>query len=645
MQILPNGKSQFIDQNGAPLVNGAVYFYAPGTTNPLPTYQDSAGTIANTNPIQLDSRGQAIIWGDGSYRQIVKDASGVTIWDQVVSASTSASALSGTGGSAMIGMADGSTLASTFLSGVNRVVDSIAALRTVNKTFFTRVFVSGYTTPHDGGGGSYQYDASDTSSADNGGTIIVANDGGRWKLATNGKVSICQFGADATGATSSVAAINRAMAAVKSLYAPAGTFLIDGLVGNASDTVGWQIEGAGQQQTVFNFSTTGSVIQMAGDGCAFKGIWLKPTVPNVSALLTIGSASASSPTQSAGTIVTGCRFGNSDSSKYALLGLGLYNVWYSEVQNNDFIGTGTSASSTNMNGIVGNYSVNNVVTGNSFTYCYIGIWWTNTASPADAHKCEGWNIANNVMAAINVGIQCDGGLLPKIQNNIIDICMNAPIIMAASTPVIQGNWIALQTGNSLGICYLNAGSSNAIVTGNYFLGNTSGNSPVTTLQLSNVNYVTISGNTFANGVQGIGCVGSCGWLNVTGNQFVGQTVRPVDLTNSSFAQYSQNQEVNIPGQALLSASTTRLQAVYKASVTQSIGAVANFTFTVTFPTGMFPSGTTPLCMVQVADGASNIQCWTQYTSTSATGTQVYVTVPSGTISPGSYRFNIIAYQL
>jgi hypothetical protein len=62
MQFLPNGKCQFIDQNGAPLVNGSVSFYAPGTTNPLPTYQDSAGTIQNTNPIQLDSRGQAIIW-------------------------------------------------------------------------------------------------------------------------------------------------------------------------------------------------------------------------------------------------------------------------------------------------------------------------------------------------------------------------------------------------------------------------------------------------------------------------------------------------------------------------------------------------------------------------------------------------------
>ncbi|MDR7006093.1 glycosyl hydrolase family 28-related protein [Paraburkholderia strydomiana] len=89
MQIIPNAKSQFIDQNGLPLASGTVGFYYPGTLNPKPTYQDAAGTIANTNPVTLDSRGQALIWGSGVYRQIVKDASGVTIWDQVTEDSNS----------------------------------------------------------------------------------------------------------------------------------------------------------------------------------------------------------------------------------------------------------------------------------------------------------------------------------------------------------------------------------------------------------------------------------------------------------------------------------------------------------------------------------------------------------------------------
>lgn len=81
MQLLPNAKSQFVDANGAPLANGTVGFYIPATLTAKTTWQDQAGTIPNANPVVLDSRGQALIWGTGTYRQILKDASGVTIWD------------------------------------------------------------------------------------------------------------------------------------------------------------------------------------------------------------------------------------------------------------------------------------------------------------------------------------------------------------------------------------------------------------------------------------------------------------------------------------------------------------------------------------------------------------------------------------
>ncbi|MBR8161966.1 hypothetical protein KDW98_12415 [Burkholderia vietnamiensis] len=83
--ILPNGKTQFVDQNGKPLVGGSVAFYAPGTTMKQDTWRDQAQTLVNTNPVVLDSRGQATIWGTGSYRQVVTDKFGVVIWDQVIS--------------------------------------------------------------------------------------------------------------------------------------------------------------------------------------------------------------------------------------------------------------------------------------------------------------------------------------------------------------------------------------------------------------------------------------------------------------------------------------------------------------------------------------------------------------------------------
>lgn len=81
--LLPNGKQQFIDINGNPLVNGTVEFYVQATLTPKDTWQNSGQTILNTNPVVLDSRGQAIIYGSGVYRQIVKDEDGNTIWDQL----------------------------------------------------------------------------------------------------------------------------------------------------------------------------------------------------------------------------------------------------------------------------------------------------------------------------------------------------------------------------------------------------------------------------------------------------------------------------------------------------------------------------------------------------------------------------------
>lgn len=81
--LLPNAKSQFFDGNGKPLAGGSVYFYIPNTSTKKDTYQDSAQTILNTNPITLDASGEAIIWGSGSYRQVVYDQYGNLVWDQI----------------------------------------------------------------------------------------------------------------------------------------------------------------------------------------------------------------------------------------------------------------------------------------------------------------------------------------------------------------------------------------------------------------------------------------------------------------------------------------------------------------------------------------------------------------------------------
>ena len=50
--------AQFFNNNGVPLSGGLIHTYLAGTTTPEATYTTSAGTIAHSNPIVLDSAGR-----------------------------------------------------------------------------------------------------------------------------------------------------------------------------------------------------------------------------------------------------------------------------------------------------------------------------------------------------------------------------------------------------------------------------------------------------------------------------------------------------------------------------------------------------------------------------------------------------------
>jgi hypothetical protein len=72
---------QFTTTAGAPLIGGKLYTYAAGTTTPLASYTDSTGATANTNPVILNTRGEAAIWLDpASYKFVLNDENDSLIW-------------------------------------------------------------------------------------------------------------------------------------------------------------------------------------------------------------------------------------------------------------------------------------------------------------------------------------------------------------------------------------------------------------------------------------------------------------------------------------------------------------------------------------------------------------------------------------
>lgn len=107
--LSPVPKLQFFTAGGVPLVGGKLYSYAAGTTTPLATYTSSSGATPNTNPVILNSRGEAEVWlGLSSYKLKLTDANDVEIWT-VDNITEPLGQLAGPNGSSLIGFIQAGT--------------------------------------------------------------------------------------------------------------------------------------------------------------------------------------------------------------------------------------------------------------------------------------------------------------------------------------------------------------------------------------------------------------------------------------------------------------------------------------------------------------------------------------------------------
>jgi hypothetical protein len=79
--LCPPIKFALLDSSGNPAAGYLVYTYAAGTSTPKDSYTTQAASVANTNPVVLDSRGEATIWLSGAYKIVVKTPGGSTVYE------------------------------------------------------------------------------------------------------------------------------------------------------------------------------------------------------------------------------------------------------------------------------------------------------------------------------------------------------------------------------------------------------------------------------------------------------------------------------------------------------------------------------------------------------------------------------------
>lgn len=174
----------------------------------------------------------------------------------------------------------------------------------------SRIQCYGRNSAFDHSYGIFFLDASDTTSEDNDGTILVDALGRRWKRSYAGPVDVRWFGVKADGTTDDTAAANKALGTLQYVRFPAGTIII-----SAPLIFGTQIvEGVG----TYPNGKYGTIIQCTGDHAAFehssvgyqpggeiKGFWI--------------NYQAGKPTSTTGRS-KGINFGTSDTSVDPLTG-------------------------------------------------------------------------------------------------------------------------------------------------------------------------------------------------------------------------------------------------------------------------------------------------------------------------------------
>jgi hypothetical protein len=197
--------AQIFDNNGVPLAGGKIFSYQAGTTTPQTTYTTSAGNVAHTNPIILDSAGRISSGGEiwltdaQNYKFVLKTSADVEIatYDNVNG--------NGSGIFAALAAANGATLVG--FTGFNTTVGTVASLAGNSGSDFIGFLQSGANA------------------------VAISAQNKMRQI-----INVKDFGAVGDGITNDATAINNAINYAitvpnsKLVFAP-GTYLVDSVLG------------------------------------------------------------------------------------------------------------------------------------------------------------------------------------------------------------------------------------------------------------------------------------------------------------------------------------------------------------------------------------------------------------------------------
>lgn len=209
--LMPEARQRYYNNDGTVAAGCYLYTYAAGTTTPKAAWTDSAGTIAHTNPIVLDAKGEAVIFWDGAYKVDLKTAAGTQVTGYPVDDYVS-------------------FLTNKEVQGFTNYANTITVLKATTTGLFDGKVtqVLGYHAVGDSGGGTFKWNASSTVADDGGMVIQVTGIGtGRWERISYGQYYAKWFGAKGDGSTVDTAAMQTAFtaSATNPLVINAGTYM------------------------------------------------------------------------------------------------------------------------------------------------------------------------------------------------------------------------------------------------------------------------------------------------------------------------------------------------------------------------------------------------------------------------------------